>query len=175
MAISKPIKNKKIIEQIKQFYIKENKLRDLLLFSLAINTGLMLADLLKLNVKDVKNKKFLTLKNGVEYPLTEDLQNLINEVVKDKKLAEPLFESNYKKRIDRSSVYRCFKAVCNHLYLDDISVDSWRKTFGYHYYIEFKDLLFLNWYFGHINIKQTLDYIDVQESLGSMYKAGLEL
>ena len=60
--MSKPIKDKQKIKQIKEIYIKKNKKRDLLLFLLAINTGLKLNDLLNLNVKDVKEKEYLEIK-----------------------------------------------------------------------------------------------------------------
>ena len=60
--MSKPIKDKQTIKQIKEIYIKKNKKRDLLLFLLAINTGLKLNDLLNLNVKDVKEKEYLEIK-----------------------------------------------------------------------------------------------------------------
>ena len=60
--MSKPIKDIETINKIKEMYIKKNKKRDLLLFLLAINTGLKLNDLLNLNVKDVKEKEYIEIK-----------------------------------------------------------------------------------------------------------------
>ena len=59
MAVNSPIKDIKIIEKIKELYEKKGLIRDLLLFTLAINTGMNLLDLLKLNVGDVRGKFYL--------------------------------------------------------------------------------------------------------------------
>ena len=59
VAVNSPIKDIKIIEQIKELYKKKGAIRDLLLFTLAINTGINLLDLLKLNIGDARGKFYL--------------------------------------------------------------------------------------------------------------------
>ncbi len=141
--MSKPIKDKQTIKQIKEIYIKKNKKRDLLLFLLAINTGLKLNDLLNLNVKDVKEKEYLEIKqiNIVnddnnnkekekdnnnnnnnkttrkqkinEIPINKTIQKLIKEITNKRKPKEPLFISNFGGRLDRTLVYKTFKEIIN--------------------------------------------------------------
>ena len=139
--MSKPIKDKQTIKQIKEIYIKKNKKRDLLLFLLAINTGLKLNDLLNLNVKDVKEKEYLEIKqiniinddnnnkekennnNNInktsrkqkinEIPINKTIQKLIKEITNKRKPKEPLFISNFGGRLDRTLVYKTFKEIIN--------------------------------------------------------------
>lgn len=171
-----PITDKNIIKQIKRGYIKNNNNRDLLLFILSINTGLKITDILKLKVKDVKGKDYLNLPKGIEFPLKKSVQNLISKVIEKKTINSYLFASSNGKKIDRSNLWRNFKAICEELELrDDISLESWRKTFGYNFYIKYKDLLFLQWYLGHTSPQQTMEYIGVQESLGVRFRQGLSL
>ncbi len=58
--ITSPIKDISTIEMIKELYRKKGMVRDLLLFEFKINTGMNLKTLLKLHVKDVKDKYYLT-------------------------------------------------------------------------------------------------------------------
>ena len=55
------------------------------------------------------------------------------------------------------------------------SVASWRKTFGYHYYKQFGDILFLQWLFGQTSPQETLDYIGVKEDLNSHFNKEFSL
>ena len=92
-------------------YIKKNKKRDLLLFLLAINTGLKLNDLLNLNVKDVKEKEYIKIKQELnnknknkkqqknEIPVNKTIQKLIKEITNKRKPKEPLFISNFGGRL----------------------------------------------------------------------------
>ncbi len=54
MVVSSLVKNIKKINLIKDLYKKKNKMRNLLLFTLAINVVLNLTDLLNLKVKDMR-------------------------------------------------------------------------------------------------------------------------
>ena len=61
MKYVQPIRDKNKIEEIKS-YLKENGSRDLLIFTMGINTGLRISDLLKLKVIDVRNKSHVEIK-----------------------------------------------------------------------------------------------------------------
>jgi len=56
-----PIRDRKQLENMKR-YLKENSLRDWLLFVIGINSGLRIDDLLKLTVADVKGKERITIR-----------------------------------------------------------------------------------------------------------------
>ena len=166
------IEDKKIIEKIKNEYRCRDWIRDLLLFVLSINTGAKLVYLLELKVSDVKDKDFLKIKDSVKvtrmYPLNEETKKLIKQYCEKRKKSDYLFASmrDISKPIDRIEVFRKFKDVCFSLGLSDrYSVSSWRKTFGYHYYKEFKDLALLQWLYGQNSPEETLKYIGEKENL----------
>ena len=175
MEAGSVIKDKKVLNKIKQYYEARGNTRDLLLFSLGINTGLKVNELLDLNVSDVRNKSEITLKvsNGVtkKYPLNAELQGLISTAIDTKPNNSPLFESAKGCRIERTTAYRNFKQVVQKMGLDSkITLSSLRKTFGYHYYCLHKDILFLQWLFNQKNIEETKNYIDVSEDMNEHFK-----
>ena len=58
MNTVEPIRNKSDLAKIKTI-LKNQSLRNLLLFLIGINTGLRISDILKLTVKDVRNKDYI--------------------------------------------------------------------------------------------------------------------
>lgn len=171
--VSSPIKDIYTIEKIKELYKIKNMPRDLLLFELGINTGINLKNILLLRVKDVKNKNYL-VESDKTYPLNENLKNLISEIIKDKKRSEYIFQTKFGNKLDRSTVFNSFKDICRELALpEDISVASWRKTFGYHHYQKYKDLSYLQWLFNQSKVTETLKFIDVDENMNLRYSEGV--
>ena len=168
------IKEKEVLEAIKEFYRKNDNTRDLLLFTLAINTGLKLNELLELSISDVKNKDSLKIvQSGItkRIPLTKEIQKLITKVISNKNEESPLFVSGFGRRIDRTTVYRNFKDVCKEMNLDsDISLASLRKTFGYHYYKTYGDLSMLQWLFNQNSVLDTMKYLGLETDLSSRFK-----
>ena len=60
MAIVQPIRKKEDIEKIEKLLKQQNE-QNLLLFTLGINCGLRISDILNLNVKDVKAKSYINI------------------------------------------------------------------------------------------------------------------
>ncbi|SDM95106.1 hypothetical protein SAMN04488502_10974 [Dendrosporobacter quercicolus] len=61
MELVEPIRDKKQIQGMKK-YLKGQNCRDWLLFTLGINSGLRVSDLLKLIVTDVKGKERIIIR-----------------------------------------------------------------------------------------------------------------
>ena len=73
-------------------------------------------------------------------------------------------------------MFNVFKSICTKLGVQDrYSVASWRKTFAYHYYIKYKDLSYLQWLFNQSTVKQTLNYIGVDENMNLRFREGVSL
>jgi len=175
-----PIKDIETINRIKDYYKELGNNRDLLFFLMSINTGLKFNEIIDLNVKDVKDKDFIVVEHCAEkikkqIPLNDEIKELINIVIAGKKRSEPLFISGKGNRIDRTTVYRNFKEMCEDLGLGDISVSSLRKTFGYHYYKKYKDLSFLQWLFNQTTVLATMQYIDVTENINNRFNLEFSL
>lgn len=176
-----PIKSRETINLIKEAYRAKKQEKDLLLFLLSINPGLNIVDLLKLTVKDVKNKTGLVVhQDGLHnriIPFDEEVSTLIEYVTKDLKLSSLLFISCRNMAMDRVTVSVHFKVICNELGLDEsISAGSWRKIFGYFHYQKYQDFAYLNWLFGHASMLQTVEYIDIDDvNFATQYQEGLGL
>lgn len=176
MVVSSPIKDIETIQQIKILYQKQGEDKHLLLFLLAINTGANLKDLLDLNVEDIKDKEFLALENRKTIPLNDEIKILVKQITENKKLDEPLFSGKRKSRCERTAVFYKFKSIRDELALDEnINVSSWRKTFGYMHYKKYKDLSYLQWFFGQNSVEQTMEYIGIKENMNLRCKEGIAL
>ena len=158
MGTSEPIRNKRDVKRISEYYIstKPNE-RNAVLIIMGLNTALRISDLLKLKWKDVWNTALhrpvdrLILneqKTGKfqNIPLNSKVRESIREyrrILKEKHKGETGFLSELKdyylfygrtleKPMSRSEAYRIVKSAAEKIGLsDNISCHSLRKTFGY--------------------------------------------
>ena len=176
MAETIPIKSVEEINLIKDLYRRKNRIRDLLMFLLAINTGLDLIELLNLKVKDVKDKMYLSNGKQKAVPLNAEILGLIKQVIDGKKVSDYLFDNSRGTQLDRTTVFYSFKNICEELGLSKkYSVASWRKTFAYHYYMKYKDLSYLQWIFNQGTVENALNFIGVEENMNLRFREGVAL
>lgn len=110
MEFVQPIRNLKQIETIKKL-LKQQNLRDYCLFTVGINSGLRISDLLKLTVSDViesgKIKDRIRLREKKtnkfkDFPLSDNAKSAIREYLKTRNYTEnePLFISRKRNRAE---------------------------------------------------------------------------
>ncbi len=168
MTTVESIKKKSDIRKVEQILIKQSK-RNHLLFTIGTNSGLRISDILALNVGNVKNKNFIQIvekKTGKfkKFPINSKLKPLIAEFTKGKGLDEPLFTTIFKNRMDRSTAYRIIRKACTDAKIEaNIGTHTLRKTFGYHHYQKFKDVVMLQKIFNHSSPQVTLRYIGIEQ------------
>lgn len=154
MEYVQPIRSTKQIELMKTFLLKRSK-RDWFLFVLGINVGLRISDILPLQVKHIKNKSHIVIrekKTGKKkrFPINSELRALINDYIKNKGDNEYLFPSRKTKlNIDRVQAYRIINLAAAEVGLSEIGTHTMRKTFGYHFYQKTKDVALLQEIFNH--------------------------
>ncbi|KOS67183.1 integrase [Lysinibacillus contaminans] len=163
-----PIRSKEIIEDMKWSLKKWCSERDYILFLIGINTGLRVGDLLKLKVKDVKRKKKLKVKEGKTDKFREiNLSNIYEEVQSyiDTVESEWLFPSRKgDKAISSVQAYRTLnKASAMVDITEGIGTHTLRKTFGYWYYKQTKDIYKLQAILNHSSIDITKRYIGITQ------------
>lgn len=143
--------------------------RDYILFLLGINTGLRVSDILVLKVKDLKGKKKIVVKEGkTEKPRTIQLTNIYDELntyIKTLEGTEWLFPSRKgDKPISRIQAYRTLNKAAGMVDIEDgIGTHTMRKTFGYWYYKQTKDVAKLQLILNHSHPEITLKYIGITE------------
>jgi len=175
-----PIKDIEAIKAIKKYYKEKEKYRDLLYFIIAINTGLQLNDLLNLKIKDIKDKKVLTVKTAPRqkrnFYLNAEIRKYVKIVAGERKANDYLFISATGKHLERTALFRGFKEVCKKLKLGKkLSVSSFRKTFGWHYYQQYHDLSFIAYMYNQANVKQTMQYLGIKDKLEDRFHKEFKL
>ena len=168
MSTVEPIRSMKLLRKVEKILQKQN-LRNLLLFTLGTNSGLRISDILKLNVADVKNKTYIQItekKTGKykRFPINEKLKLMLEEYTKGMKDESPLFLTMFGNRLDRVQAYRIINTACRRAGIEEkIGTHTMRKTFGYHHYKKFKDVVILQKIFNHSSPQVTLRYIGIEQ------------
>ncbi|MCD7879650.1 MAG: site-specific integrase [Candidatus Gastranaerophilales bacterium] len=181
-----PIKSKKEIEMIEQ-YLEHVSTRNRIIFTLGINTGLRISDILGLNVEDVDGKNYVELKEKKtgkykRFPLNMKLQKLIKSYLEERSKIYsfenevPLFVGKKHKRLDRSQVYRFLNKACKELKIDiNAGTHTMRKTFGYFFYKQNNNLALLQKILNHSSPSVTLRYIGITQDEIDISYSGFEL
>lgn len=143
--------------------------RDYILFLLGINTGLRVTDLLNLKISDVKGKKKIAVKEGkTKKNRTIQLANIyeeLNSYIKTLDCTDWLFPSRKgDKPISRIQAYRQLNKASEMVDIPDgIGTHTMRKTFGYWYYKQTKDIATLQTILNHSHPEITLRYIGITD------------
>lgn len=171
MVCVEPIRDRNKIELVKSI-LREKGSRDYLLFLMGINSGLRISDILKLKVKDVRNKKYIELieqktNKYKRFPITISFKFELEEFIRGKSSEEWLFSSKRgKKPISRIQAYRIICKACVRAGITSrIGTHTLRKTFGYHFYQENKDIALLQCIFNHSTPNITLRYIGINQDI----------
>lgn len=142
--------------------------RNNLLFSLGINTGLRVGDLLRLRIEDVKGKSIVKIKEEkTSKTRTVHLDAVMADIadyLEDQPDVGYLFPSQRtNKPISTVQAYRILKHAGDLCGYDYIGTHTMRKTFGYHYFQRTKDIVTLMIIFNHSSQNITKRYIGIEE------------
>ena len=168
-----PIRDKQIIEDIKEF-LKERNERDYVLFVLGINTGMRIGDILKLKVGDVRGEEISIVEMKTEkikeVPINRSLSSALKPYIKGKPDDEYLFLSRKKDKkkkgraIDRSTAYKIIKeAAVSCGFKKNCGTHTMRKTFGYMHYKRNGNIAALQKIFNHDKEITTYIYIGLEK------------
>jgi integrase len=166
-----PIRDMEKVDFIKE-YLKQQNERNYIMFLIGINTGLRISDILKLKVKDLSGE-YISMreqKTGKQKRIifTPSLKRALKTYIADKDPEEFIIKSRkgVNRPIGRSMAYRILNEAAKQVKLKEIGTHTLRKTFGYHFYQQTKDVAMLQELFNHHSPKVTLRYIGVnQDSL----------
>ncbi|KLA27753.1 hypothetical protein B4080_4492 [Bacillus cereus] len=163
-----PIRSKEQIEDMKWSLKRHCSQRDYIMFLIGINTGLRVGDLLKLKTNDVRKKKKITIHEGKTKKsrmikldnIYAEIQEYVNSVD-----SEWLFPSRKgDKPITTTQAYRQLNKAAEMADITEgVGTHTMRKTFGYWFYKQTKDVAKLQAILNHSHPQITLTYIGITE------------
>lgn len=163
-----PIRNMDTVMDIAR-YLKQNNERDYVMFVTGIYSGLRVSDILKLRVKDVRGKDYISMrekKTGKEkrFIINKHLKKILEAYIRGKDDLQYLLENpKTHKPISRQRAYQVIKKAGEEFGVYDLGTHTMRKTFGYHMYQATHDAVMLMKLFNHSEIHVTLRYIGVEQ------------
>ncbi|HHX22693.1 MAG TPA: tyrosine-type recombinase/integrase [Thermoanaerobacterales bacterium] len=130
-------------------------------------------------MKDNRGREEKTNKTKF-FPINVQLRNELETYISGRDDQEFLFPSRQKNsdgvrsHVTRVQAYRYIKKVAEELGIDNFGMHSFRKTFGYFYYQETKDIVKLMQIFNHSSQQVTRRYIgltqdEIDESLENFF------
>ncbi|MEH6891901.1 site-specific integrase [Bacillus sp. JJ864] len=168
MNFVQPIRDPEQIQQIKE-YLKEKSERNYILFVVGVNTGLRISDILKLKIGDLKGShiSMREMKTGKQkrIQITAALRRELKWFIEGRENHEYLIKSRQgsNKPIGRSMAYKILRSTAAEFGIDEIGTHTLRKTFGYHMYMQTKNIALLMEIFNHSSERVTLRYIGVNQ------------
>lgn len=163
-----PIKEKSVLEDIRTYFESRSK-RDYFLFVMGINIGVRVGDLLKLQVQDVQEKVYLSIreeKTGKtkRFRINPMLRAIIDDYIEGKEPQAYLFPSKKTKEpISRVQAYRIMRDAGEALGIEQVGTHTLRKSFGFHLYQKTKDIAMLQEIFNHSSERVTKIYIGIAQ------------
>jgi integrase len=166
-----PIRDPEQIRAMKD-YLLHQSYRDYFLFTFGINSGLRISDIVSLRVMDVRNTAHLRIKEKKtgkirKIRMTGALKQEIERYTRQMADSDLLFPSRKgKDAIGREMAWRVINGAARACRIEGaIGTHTMRKTFGYHFYQQTKDVAMLQQIFGHSAPSVTLRYIGISDEM----------
>lgn len=172
MNTVEPIRDLDLLQDVGRYFDATSP-RNKIMFLLGIYSGLRISDILKLKVKDVKNRSTITIREtktgkqkifAVNQYLKEALNNYIESYDLDMDTYLIKRQGKHNKPISRDMAYKIMREAANFFGIQNVGTHTMRKTFGYHFYQQTKDVVTLQKIFNHSDPSITLNYIGLQQA-----------
>ena len=183
MNFVEPIRSRNHITQIKNVLKGQERYRDLLLFTVGVNTALRVSDLLQLRIGDFVDEN---REVRPRFHIREQKRGKRHEVVINKSIREALepyreaYEDvetnpdyfvffntrthNYTKPISRQQVWQFISTICRDVGLrGNYGTHSLRKTWGYHARMNGVDLALIMHKLNHSDLAYTKRYLGITD------------
>ncbi len=181
MNFVEPIRDRKKIAQIKNLLRGQQRFRDLLLFTVGINTALRISDVLQLRIGqfvDEQNKlrsrfEVREIKTGKRHDVTvnDSIREALGEYLRaypdvtDKSDNFVFFNSeynHYSEPLKRGRVWEFISTICKEVGLQgNYGTHSLRKTWGYQARTQGVDLALIMYKLNHASLADTKRYIGI--------------
>ena len=167
MELVEPIRDKKQINDMKEFLLSRNE-RDYVMFTLGINSGLRISDLLSLTVDDVKDGK-VTIKEQKTgklktFVLSDVCKTAIKDYLEHTGVTDYLFPSKKGSYIGRVQAWRIIQKAADYCGIKGrVGTHTLRKTFGYWAFKSGVDIYYIMKCLNHSSPAITKRYIGIEQ------------
>lgn len=193
MSTTYPIKSEEKLKKFKEYYLLQKPVcRNYTLIILGLNTAFRISDLLKLQWKDVYNKKkncfrehicIKEQKTGKErsVAINTNVSKALYVLQEEKHYSEEnsyLFPNgrNPAAPLSRSQAFRIIKEAAEYAGLDEhVSCHSLRKTFGYHAWKQGVQPALLMELYNHSSYRVTKQYLCIEQEDKDMVYLSVQL
>lgn len=167
MKFVEPIRDPEIIADIEKRLLKENLIWDYIFFETGLNTGLRISDIRLLRKLDLKKDlirltETKTRKQKV-YEMNPSIRKHLLSLMDAWDDTDYILKSRQgvNKPLGRSMCYKILRKMTAPYKLEAIGNHTLRKTYGYFFYQETKDIAMLQKIFNHSTPEFTLRYIGI--------------
>lgn len=171
-----PIKDEETLQQYKD-KLKSMDNKYYIMFEIGVGTGMQLQDILKLKVKDVRDKQEIVASIGTKhiqrtFRFPEELQQLIHEFTEGKDPDSYLIlgHASSPEPLSREQAYRALKSAGRSIGLSSIGAQTMRKTFAWRYYNQTGDIYYLQHLLNHASPSITYRYIGERPNVDVVLK-----
>ena len=186
MAMTEPIRDKKQVNQLINYYLNLGNIRNYLLILLCIHTALRISDILRLTTSDVFDFKTRRVRRNITIiekktrkpktiALNKSIISAIAVCIPSLEPGMPLIRnSRTNKAISRVQAYRLIRAAAESLnFPQRVSCHSLRKTFGYHAWKNGASPTVIMEIYNHSSPKTTKRYLGVSQDDKNIVYIGL--
>lgn len=173
MESVEPIRSREKIIQIKARLKGEKSPRNYLLFTLGLNLGARIGDILNLKVADVtKSSSYIWIREGKtnkekKFTINKAAREALDYYMRKTKPFDPeqyLFTSRKGNKLDRNRVWFLIKKWCEDVGVKErVGAHSLRKSFGYHARKQGIPIELIQAKFNHSSPKITARYIGITQ------------
>ena len=160
-----PIKDDETLRMFKD-RLKDMDEKYHIMFEIGVGTGMQLQDILKLKVKDVRDKDQIEALIGTKkikrtFVFSRELKTEIAEYTKGKAADSYLITGHASsgEPLSREQAYRALKSAGRSIGLGSIGAQTMRKTFAWRYYRDTGDIYYLQNLLNHASPSITYRYI----------------
>lgn len=183
MNFVEPIRDRRKISQIKNLLRGQQRFRDLLLFTVGVNTALRISDLLKLQVghfftetgkvqsrfwikEEKRGKRHEVIINDSIQEILEDYVKVYPDLAKYPE--RPIFfnprKNGFNQSIARGQAWKFISQICHEVGLQgNFGTHTLRKTWGYHARLNGVDLALIMHKLNHSNLAYTKRYLGITD------------
>ena len=189
MATTQPIRDKKQVRKLAEYYLHKGELRNYVLVILGIHTALRIGDLLRLKWDDIYDFEKGRVRQAVH--LVEQKTGKSKTVALSKTVVGALAlyagsacakgrflleNPGTHKPISRVQAYRLIRTACEALGFDArVSCHSLRKTFGYHAWVSGASPAILMDIYNHSSMAVTQRYLGISQDDKDAVYMGLDV